>query len=33
MFEQILKIQNFLERSEISLSNGMHKHFVQTYML
>ena len=30
MFEPILKIQNFLEWGEVSLSNGIHKHFVKT---
>ena len=33
MFETILKIQSFLEREEISLSNGIHKHFVQTFLI
>ena len=32
MFEPIFKHQSCLERSEINLSNGIHKHFAQTYM-
>ena len=31
MFESILKMQSFLEREEISLSNGILKRFDQTY--
>ena len=31
--ESILKIQSFLERGEISFSNAIDKHCVQTYML
>ena len=33
MFEPILKIQSYLEREDINLSNGIYKHFAQTYIL
>ena len=33
MLEPILKNRNFLKRSEVSPLSGIHKHFVQTYVM